>query len=1104
MTGKPLALLLFCLGCVPTLAVGQEKQSPARAEEYADEVERDEPVAYWRFETGATADPFRSRAMGRPTVAPGPAAPEFPAFPDQQSALQLDGRSWLRIEDPGASSAFDFDAGDSITLEAWVAPDRLPGGYSYVIGKGRTYLPGMVKENHNWAMRLKQAAGGARLTFLFRSRGAGGAYHRWESKEGFAVGDGWHHIAIACTFGQKDSLRGYIDGEPVSGSWDLGGATDRAPVVDDDEVWIGSAMGGNAGSMFHGRLDEIAIHRRILPADRIRSRYQYHAPSLPVVEVPPGRILVEILENVPSRDGWEFRALKFGESYVADVFAFPELPRRYNRCGVQVSRPTPFLLRAHADVVLPPGKQRILIRSREASRLFLDDTEVGRTDFYAISADANGPIWELDRSHAPNIRALRRGDRQRVIEVPGDGRPHRLRFEVLVGLKGRRPEMGDASVSLAGPAGDFQVISFAELVPLTEPGWRRFAEQHRMWLAALNRQRRVMASAEETAWWNERHARAAEYIRRQTSHDRSLSVDQLVAAAQRSGSVRAAAPLSDLAFLRRVSLDIVGRVPARSEIDRFLAAPTESRRADVIDWLLQDEGWADHWVGYWQDVLAENPNIVNPSLNNTGPFRWWIHESFLDNRAFDRFVTELVLMEGAVYEGGPGGFALATENDVPMASRAHVLGQAFLGLQMRCARCHDAPAHDVRQRDLFSMAAMLNRQPLAVPLSSSINASPDVLDRMQVRVTLKPGEQVPPEWSFSQLISGSVPPGVLRRPDDSRERAAVLLTLPQNRRFAEVLVNRLWHRYTGRGLVDSLDDWEGLTPSHPELLTWLGREFTVSGCDVRHVARLILQSRFYQSAPVADARQLEFLAGPALRPLSAEQLVDSMFTVSEKAFHAGQIALDIDGARPATLSLNLGEPRRAWMLTSTSNERDRPGLALPFAEPFVTFLEQFGWRGARQNPVNTRPDDLTALQPAEFLNGILARRTTRLSDDHAFTDLALRADLELPELVDEIFLRVLTRRPTPSEKRSVRQLLERGFDARRRPDEPLVELPPDRRGMVSWSNHLEEEASTIKLELQEVVRRGDPPTRRLDPDWRERLEDVVWSLLNSPEFRFSP
>jgi hypothetical protein len=96
-------------------------------------------------------------------------------------------------------------------------------------------------------------------------------------------------------------------------------------------------------------------------------------------------------------------------------------------------------------------------------------------------------------------------------------------------------------------------------------------------------------------------------------------------------------------------------------------------------------------MGYWQDVLAENPNILNPTLNNTGPFRWWLYESLRDNKPMDFFVTELLRMKGSERLGGPAGFATASQNDVPMAAKGTIIGAAFLGVEMKCARCHDAP-----------------------------------------------------------------------------------------------------------------------------------------------------------------------------------------------------------------------------------------------------------------------------------------------------------------------------------------------------------------------------------------------------------------------------
>ena len=101
-------------------------------------------------------------------------------------------------------------------------------------------------------------------------------------------------------------------------------------------------------------------------------------------------------------------------------------------------------------------------------------------------------------------------------------------------------------------------------------------------------------------------------------------------------------PAPDLVFLRRLFLDMVGVPPGVEEIAEFEADSGPGKRSRWIHRLLADERWADRWMGYWQDVLAENPNILNPTLNNTGPFRWWIHESLVDNKPMDVFVTELV------------------------------------------------------------------------------------------------------------------------------------------------------------------------------------------------------------------------------------------------------------------------------------------------------------------------------------------------------------------------------------------------------------------------------------------------------------------------------
>ena len=377
---------------------------------------------------------------------------------------------------------------------------------------------------------------------------------------------------------------------------------------------------------------------------------------------------------------------------------------------------------------------------------------------------------------------------------------------------------------------------------------------------------------------------------------------------------------------------------------------------------------------------------------------------------------------------------------------------------------------------------------------------------MIITVTLSPGEKLAPEWPFAELVSADSTEDLLPNRADSREQLAALVTSPNNDRFAQVIVNRMWKRYLGRGLVEPVDDWEHAEPSHPELLEYLARELVESGYDLKHVARLILTSHTYQriAQPSRGAEDDALFAGPLRRRMSAEQVVDSLFTACGKDFYAGELNIDADGSRVFTSSLNLGHPRRAWQFTSLSNERDRPSLSLPMAQPFLDVLESFGWRASRQDPLTVRDTAPTVLQPAVLANGVLGRRFTRCSEDSAFTKLATQ-EQPLETLIDRVYRRAFTRPATAAERETFVALLQAGYRDRLREVSPEdMKIERLRNAGVSWSNHLSEESNRVQIELQKAVKRGDPPSPRLKPDWRERYEDMLWSILNSPEFVFVP
>lgn len=580
-------------------------------------------------------------------------------------------------------------------------------------------------------------------------------------------------------------------------------------------------------------------------------------------------------------------------------------------------------------------------------------------------------------------------------------------------------------------------------------------------------------------------------------------------------SAIAAGPIvDDVTFLRRVYLDTWGVPPSEAQAVAFLDDSDPHKRAKLIDRLLDDDQLADHWVSYWQDVLAENPNFLKPSLNNTGPFRYFIHEAIRDGKSLDRLVSELVMLRGSEREGGSAGFGMAADNDAPLATRGLVLASAFLGVDLQCARCHDSPYHSTTQEDLFSLAAMLARKPLSVPKTSSV--SPGFFDQHKGRqslitVTLDPGVPVQPKWNFAGVTGVDDNDRIsrlMRDPDDTRERLAALVTAPSNERFAAVIVNRTWKRLLGAGLVEPADDWEAKRASHPQLLQWLSRQLVASGYDFKQLVRLIMTSDVYQREAIGEnlaaTAEERFFAAPDRRRLTAEQVVDSLFHASGHPMRVDELTFDQDGRRPAKTMISLGRPNRAWQYATLSNERDRPSLALPRAQAVTDVLEAFGWNGSRQNALTERDHDPNVLQPGILANGVMAGWVTRASADSELANLAATAGSP-EQLVQSLFLRFLVRRPTAEEHEQFVPLIADGFDQRLLPSEEVVRPePPPPLEYVSWTNHLNSKANEIKIEMERRARIGDPPDPRLRPRWRQAYEDIVWSLVNSPEFVLVP
>ena len=1124
---------LFVYFAVSTLAA--EKQSP---EKYQSIVLADGPIAFWRFDDlsegkalnlagKASGNYLDAEIVGDVKAEAGPTSKIFPLFENDNVATEFSGSGcFLRVKDPGANSPLDFDVGDSITLEAWVLPSSLADNQqTYIVGKGRTNNKDVAADNQNYALRLRGVDGTARISFLFRDHqnraGNSEDFHRWNSKDGFLLDGYWHHIAVTYNFGDHKTIRGYIDGKEVKGTWDFGGPSNEAPVVDDDELWIGSSMGGSSGSTFQGSIDEVAIYRMALTAERIGKRYAAHFPDPRDAELadettPRDTVLVEIHEGIPDSGSWNFATAKPTNHWTQSEFGLVGTPKKYID-GLIHDRTAAFLVRARTKRTFEPGSYELLLRVKGSGRLYLDGKVVAQTKPLNRNASGHEEVPDLADTLRPGIVPLLPSHQEQVVNIQLDDQPHVFRLDLIVGGKGLRTELGEAFVGISKDGAPFTLLSAADSsspvgIGLDEDSWLPHAKLLDALLVKMDAENRKRSAAKVHEFWKHRHEVAkremldlpAIAIPEIAAHlPKKNVIDRFIGKRISDAGVEPAPLADDYTFLRRVTLDTLGVIPSRVEIARFINDKSEDCRSKAIDRLLDDPRWADSWVSYWQDLLAENPGILKPKLNNTGPFRWWIYESFLDNKAMDQFASELIMMRGSKYLGGPAGFAMATQNDVPMAAKAQVISKAFLGLDMSCARCHDAPFHSFKQKELFHMAAMLDKKTIKLPETSTVPVA-EGARQPAVEISLKPGDTIAPSWPFDEFASDGLLDELVRDPSNVREQFAATLTSPRNMRFAEVIVNRLWRRWMGIGLVEPIDDWEQAEPSHPELLEYLARELVANDYDLKHVARLILNSHAYQrEVRPTDPDKQQLWAGQVRRRASAEQIVDSMFVACGKSFNSEMLTLDQEGRRPIDTFLNLGEPRRAWQFTSLSNERDRPALALPMAQTIIDVLLVYGWRDSRPNPTSVRDEEPTMLQPLTIANGVAPSRAVTLSEDNSVTELCLE-DQSIEELVDQMYLQYLSRLPSKDERKLFVELLADGYADRIMNVDVPKKSQRANANAVSWSNHLSAKATTIKLEMERLAHAGDPPTCRLQSEWRERAEDALWALLNSPEFIFIP
>lgn len=332
---------------------------------------------------------------------------------------------------------------------------------------------------------------------------------------------------------------------------------------------------------------------------------------------------------------------------------------------------------------------------------------------------------------------------------------------------------------------------------------------------------------------------------------------------------------SDTEFMRRVTLDTLGRLPTPDEIAAFIADKAVDKRPKLIDALLAKPEFADLRAMRLSDLLRVHPRKLGNSIlaeRAAALFSEWIWTRVRDNEPWDQFTRELLLARGSTFQNGPTNFYRIEQvaND-----RMENIGQAFLGVRMSCARCHKHPFDRWNTDDYWNFSAFQQKVGLGggkLYAETTVFYNRDAQLINQSVTGSNRGKIAPPTFL------GDKTPAPVK--DDMTQELADWITDAKNPFFARATVNRLWSYYFGRGIIHPVDDMRATTPAAvPGLLETLAAELVQDKYDVKRIIRLILNSRTYQLSSIpnpSNAKDDRFFSHFAPRPMPAQVLLDML------------------------------------------------------------------------------------------------------------------------------------------------------------------------------------------------------------------------------------
>ncbi|HVC98668.1 MAG TPA: DUF1549 and DUF1553 domain-containing protein [Pirellulales bacterium] len=488
-------------------------------------------------------------------------------------------------------------------------------------------------------------------------------------------------------------------------------------------------------------------------------------------------------------------------------------------------------------------------------------------------------------------------------------------------------------------------------------------------------------------------------------------IDRELAARWEAEGIDPAPPADDAEFLRRVSLDIVGKIPRVSDVRAFLDDHGPDKRRRLVEQLLESGTHAAHFANAWRELLLPGANNNLETRGLAPPFEAWLKIRFSTDTPYDRWVTELLTSAAAAQaDGNP----LATRASVPSPSAFYQFNErkpeslaantsrVFLGTQVQCAQCHDHPFARWKQQQFWAMAAFFGA---AAPVDNA--AQNEAVEVEEGRTTEAPAASPAPASPATdtpatgtpatgpaaglsikipetdtiveaKFLDGSSP--TWRPGDDPRLELTRWIVSRDNPYFARAAVNRIWEHFFGRGLVDPVDDMdEKNPPSHPELFAELARQFVYHGYDSKYLIRAITSSRAYQLTSRTDSGgsdDPQNFARMPLRRMTPEQLYDSL--------------AEATGHRDTA-------PRQQGAVFGVETGR-------------AAFQAKFADASARRSEAQT-----SILQALSLMNGTFVADATSLERSETLAAIVELEFLDTPARIEALFMASLNRPCEPGE-----------------------------------------------------------------------------------------